>query len=262
MTKVNRFAWTCFILATFLIGAVAGPGSQASAKDGNIVVIGKTVRNAQGVVIGKVENIVLNEQGCVEYVILSGKFSGARGRYYPMPWTVVRPAEDPQYILVDIDVAILREAPAISDVRHINVSQWGPKVHDFYVVRHKVGTRSGAKEPRAKEDAEDKAKASQEKKERTSPTGKPAIDKQIEKPGMKKGPGAKEESESVERHMMNKEKNLQLKEREDAIHRLPGQEKGVQQRLEGAVEEKKSGIKPETGSPALPSGMKKGGLPE
>jgi sporulation protein YlmC with PRC-barrel domain len=284
MKKLNHIIWICFIVGALLGMEAMSPCSQASAKErGTYIIIGKTVRNAQGAVIGKVENIVLNDQGCAEYVILSGKFSGARGRYYPMPWTVVRPADDPQYVLIDVDVAVLREAPHISDMRRIDVGQWGPKVHDFYVVRHKVGVQSGVKDQRKKEDRkhddEDKAKAMRDKKathekedekakkEHASPSGKPAMEKQIEKSERKKAHGAKEEVDSVERRIMNKEKNLPLKEDGDTIYREQG--KGVQQRLEkapssgaGAMEEKKSGMKPDIGSPALPSGLKKGGLPE
>lgn len=274
MRKLPTILWICFMLGIFLAIEVAGPGSSAIAKDtGTFIVIGKSVRNQQGVVLGKVENVVLNEQGCAEYIILSGKFSGARGRYYPMPWSAVRRGDNAEYVLVDVDVKILREAPAISRERHIDVGSWGPKVHDFYVVRHKMGIQPGAKEE-PRHDTDDKHKGSRNQKalreqadekldkEHASPSGKPGMEKQVDNPDKKKTTGAKEEAGSVERQIMHEKKDLPLKEGGETLRHLQDQGKGVHQKLEGAVDGKKSGNKPETSSPTLPFGTKKGGLPD
>ena len=126
MRKLTLLLMVSVILGAFLTVEAIAQSSRVSAKQaGGSIVIGKTVRNAQGVVLGKVENIVLSEQGCAEYLILSGKFSGARGRHYPVPWTVVRVTEDPEFLMMDVDIAILREAPVIKDVRRIDVCAVG-----------------------------------------------------------------------------------------------------------------------------------------
>ena len=168
MRKLALLLVVSVILGAFLTVEAIAQSSRVSAKQaGGSIVIGKTVRNAQGVVLGKVENIVLSEQGCAEYLILSGKFSGARGRYYPIPWTVVRVTEDPNFLMMDVDIAILREAPGIKDVRRIDVSQWRTKAHDYFE-QHKAGAQPGTTGQRPKEQrgqaTEEKTKVLPEKK--------------------------------------------------------------------------------------------------
>ena len=86
MRKLTLLLMVSVILGAFLTVEAIAQSSPVSAKQaGGSIVIGKTVRNAQGVVLGKVENIVLSEQGCAEYLILSGKFSGRAGDTIPFP---------------------------------------------------------------------------------------------------------------------------------------------------------------------------------
>lgn len=210
MKKLTLLLLVSVILGAFLTVEAIAQRSRLSAKQaGGSIVIGKTVRNAQGVVLGKVENIVLSEQGCAEYLILSGKFSGARGRYYPVPWTVVRMTEDPNFLMMDVDIAILRDAPVIKDVRRIDVSQWRTKAHDYFE-QHKAGAQPGAAKQRHMEQrgqaTQEKAKVSPEKKapqgsqderikkQHTSPSGKADLKKQTDQPEGKKFHGGKEET--------------------------------------------------------------------
>ncbi len=210
MKKLTLLLLVSVILGAFLTVEAIAQRSRVSAKQaGGSIVIGKTVRNAQGVVLGKVENIVLSEQGCAEYVILSGKFSGARGRYYPVPWTVVQMTDDPEFLMMDVDIAILRGAPVITDVRRIDVSQWRTKAHDYFE-QHKAGAQPGTTGQRLMEQrgqaTEEKTKVSPEKKarqgsqdermkkEHTSPSGKPDLKKQTDQPEGRKFHGGKEET--------------------------------------------------------------------
>ncbi len=275
MKKLSLLLLVSIILGAYLTVEAIAQGSQMSTKRaGGSIVIGKTVRNAQGVVLGKVENIVLSDQGCAEYVILSGKFSGARGRYYPVPWTLVRMAEDPEVLMTDIDIAILREAPVIKDVHRIDVAQWGPKVHDYYV-QHKVGAqREGTKEQRPMEQrgqaAEEKTKVSPEKKsvqgsqdetmkkERTSPSGKPDLKKQTDQPEGKKSQGSQEEAGPTNRPTLDKGKQLQMKKEEDASR---GLEQRQMEREKSSIvpQESKPDVKPKTEHPA---DTKQGGPPQ
>ena len=210
MRKLTPLLLVFVILGAFLTVEAIAQRSRVSAKQaGGSIVIGKTVRNAQGVVLGKVANIVLSEQGCAEYLILSGKFPGARGRYYPVPWTVVRVTKDPNFLMMDVDIAILRDAPVIKDVRRIDVSQWRTKAHDYFE-QHKAGAQPAPAKQRSMEQrgqaTQEKAKVSPEKKapqgsqderikkEHTSPSGKPDLKKQTDQPEGKKFHGGKEET--------------------------------------------------------------------
>lgn len=125
------------IIATALVLSVAfwtAHATDAFAKTfGAGVVIGKEVRNERGVVLGRVENIVLSDQGCAKYVILSGRFKGARARLYPIPWTVIARTA-PEAIFVDVDPAILVEAPSFeaSNWPDFSQPQWETRVSTFY----------------------------------------------------------------------------------------------------------------------------------
>ena len=259
MKKLTLLLMVSVILGAFLtVEAIAQSSRVSAAKQaGSSIVIGKTVRNAQGVVLGKVENIVLSEQGCAEYLILSGKFSGARGRYYPVPWTVVRVTEDPEFLMMDVDIAILRDAPVIKDVRRMDVRQWGPGVHDYYVEQHKVGTQPGKKALQGSQDE-------RMKKEHASPSGKPDLKKPTDQPEGKKLHGGQEERGLAERQTMDKKKQLQMKKGEDAARSPQQQEQGVQKQLEKekpsvVPQERKLDRKPETGQPAVTPETQTGG---
>jgi sporulation protein YlmC with PRC-barrel domain len=137
-------------------------GVMASAHVSGVV-IGKQIRNERGVVLGTVENIVLNDNGCAQYVILSGKFRGARSRLFPIPWAVIA-RTGPDAIFVDMDPAFLVEAPSFEVSRWPDFSQpkWQTEVRTFYekraqkTVPGEVGKTSGAGR------SEDKAKAEKE----------------------------------------------------------------------------------------------------
>ncbi|AFM25898.1 PRC-barrel domain-containing protein [Desulfomonile tiedjei] len=134
--------------------------TQASGQD--MIVIGKMVKNSQGVTLGKVQNVVLSDRGCVEYIVLSGDFSGARGRYYPVPWNIVRSSSG-DTLVTDIDVTVLKEAPVIETLNDAALSQWRPRVHNFYV-EHKMsvspertGDRSAREMTRQREQEQEKS---------------------------------------------------------------------------------------------------------
>lgn len=96
-------------------------------------VIGKPVRNEKGVALGKIENIVLTDNGCVRYVILSGQFRNARGKLYPIPWDQIARVES-DTLFVDLDPAILVEAPSFQANRWPDFAQaeWENRVSDFF----------------------------------------------------------------------------------------------------------------------------------
>jgi sporulation protein YlmC with PRC-barrel domain len=280
MRKLTLLLLVSVILGAFLTVEAIAQRSRVSAKQaGGSIFIGKTVRNAQGVVLGKVANIVLTEQGCAEYVILSGKFSGARGRYYPVPWTAVQMTDDPEFLMMDVDIAVLREAPVIKDVRRIDVSQWRTQAHDYFQ-QHKAGAQPGTTKQRPMEQrgqaTEEKTKVSPEKKalqgsqdkrmkkEHTSPSGKPDLKKQTDQREGKKFHDGKQETGPADRGAMDKEKQLQMKKEEGAARSSQQQEKGMQKQLEKekpsvVPQERKLDIKPETGHPAVPSETQTGG---
>ncbi len=129
---------------TASFGAPAMKGGPASG-----VVIGKQIRASSGAVLGKVENIVLTDNGCVRYVILSGSFPRAYGRLYPIPWDVIARVES-EALFVDLDPAVLVQAPSFTAGRYPDFAQaqWDTRVSEFFRshVRANAPAGAGAKE--------------------------------------------------------------------------------------------------------------------
>ncbi len=112
------------------------------------VVIGKPVRNQRGVILGTVENIVLNDSGCAQYVVISGRFRGAHGRLYPIPWRVIARTA-PEAIFVDFGPDFLVNAPYFEANRwpDLRGSQWETRIHSFFAKASegKTKTETGRK---------------------------------------------------------------------------------------------------------------------
>jgi hypothetical protein len=100
------------------------------------VVIGQAVRNDKGTTLGIVENVIINKNGCVQYLVLSGKFSGAGDRLYPVPLSMVN-VSGPEYFVINIEPEILAQAPNLTknDLRKFTLSAWEARITNFYNTR-------------------------------------------------------------------------------------------------------------------------------
>jgi sporulation protein YlmC with PRC-barrel domain len=168
--------WTLNPTQSLAQRSSAKAGIAASAHVSGVV-IGKQVRNERGIVLGSVENVVLNDNGCAQYVILSGKFRGARSRLYPIPWTVIA-RTGPDGIFADLDPAYLVEAPSFETGRWPDFSQpqWETKVRTFYEKRpERAGPGELGKTPRNVR-SEDKGKADRELRAKQKQSGTPATE--------------------------------------------------------------------------------------
>jgi sporulation protein YlmC with PRC-barrel domain len=168
--------WTINPVRSFArtLGSKAG---IAASEHVSGVVIGKKIRNDRGVVLGTVKNIVLNPNGCAQYLILSGRFRGARARLYPIPWTVIERVSR-EFIFVNLDPAVLVKAPSFEVRRWPDFSrpQWQAKIRTFYeqkvekTVPGTAGKPSGGLSPEQKAKTEHELKAKQ--KQEVNPTAK------------------------------------------------------------------------------------------
>jgi hypothetical protein len=124
-------------------GSFGAPAMKAHQVSG--VVIGKQIRATSGAVLGKVENIVLTDQGCARYVILSGSFPRGYGRLYPIPWDVIARVER-EALFVDVDPAVLVEAPSFTAGRWPDFAQaqWDTRVSEFFRGHVRANTPAGA----------------------------------------------------------------------------------------------------------------------
>jgi len=100
------------------------------------VVIGRPVRSERGVVLGTIENVVLNDSGCAQYVVISGRFPGARSMWYPIPWPVVSRSA-PEAIFVSVEPDFLVKAPSFSRnrIRDLSNPEFSARVNTFFQTR-------------------------------------------------------------------------------------------------------------------------------
>jgi hypothetical protein len=140
MRKLNLIVLVTMILSITLwsVGQTSSFAEQFGAKHGSKVsahasgaVIGKSIRSESGVVLGTVENVILNDSGCAQYVILYGEFEGAHSRLYPIPFTVISRTSHDAFF-VNLEPAVLVRAPSFERGSLPDFAQWDSKVHSFY----------------------------------------------------------------------------------------------------------------------------------
>jgi hypothetical protein len=92
-------------------------------------VIGSSVVLEAGGDFGKVEDFVLNEDGCIDYMVVSYE-----DRYYVMPWTVATVDFGRRTVRVDITRERLRDAPTFTgrNWSEITSDRFTQRVRSFY----------------------------------------------------------------------------------------------------------------------------------
>ncbi len=75
-------------------------------------IVGMSVRNPQGQDLGKLNDLVIADDGSVKFAILShGGVLGVGDKLIPIPWKALKPAEDKKYLTVNITKETLAKAP-------------------------------------------------------------------------------------------------------------------------------------------------------
>ncbi len=113
---------------------------EKKAMEDSGAVIGKTIYDERGNELGTIENVVLSNDGTVQYVVLSGDFQGARGRLYPVPWNQFN-RSDPNRFVLNVRPERLAEAPSFTENNWPNFRQneWQSQVSDFYASAAQAG---------------------------------------------------------------------------------------------------------------------------
>ncbi len=135
MKKLVQLSLVALLVMSGYVGSAIAAGRGDSHG-----VIGKKVKDHQGRVIGTVKNIVLTDEGCVQYVILSGEARRSRDKLYPVPWTVFSTNDRREYYTVRINEDALREAPSFttSSWPDFSAPTWSTNVTNFYQTRINV----------------------------------------------------------------------------------------------------------------------------
>jgi sporulation protein YlmC with PRC-barrel domain len=96
---------------------------------------GTAVYNRQGDRLGSVSNFMVDKRsGTVRYAVLSfGGFLGVGKEHYPLPWSMLSYDTQKGGYVVDLDKAILDEAPSYETGREPDYDRnYGRNVYDHY----------------------------------------------------------------------------------------------------------------------------------
>lgn len=171
-------------------------------------VVGGTVRLSAGTSIGKIEDIVISDQGCIDYVIVS-----YHDHFVPIPWSVATVRYDDRVIEVDIAQDRFDEIPTFTrDEFHVLADvEFTKKVNKSFNVestRRESRTREGSDRRRGdgddnrRGDSRPKGKDGEvdRKGDRPTPKGKDDVKKEeIKKDNLKKDEPKDESRKDVDK---------------------------------------------------------------
>jgi sporulation protein YlmC with PRC-barrel domain len=137
------------VLATSMAWAqAAGQQGMQSGQQSQMKVeedlVGKTVVSSKGEDLGRVEDVVADQNGKVQYIILShGGMLGMGGERVPVPWSAVQQSSAQQAgqqkdqadrLVINIDKQKLENAPKLSrnETLDLNDPQMNQKIHSYY----------------------------------------------------------------------------------------------------------------------------------
>jgi hypothetical protein len=101
------------------------------------LVMGAPVTLHGGASLGTVQEFVIGEGGCVDYMIVSYD-----NRLVPVPWSVATFQAEDRVIMLDIEEAQLAQVPVITDFAELQNTEFVTKVNTFYKTEERSRERS------------------------------------------------------------------------------------------------------------------------
>ena len=98
-------------------------------------ILGKKVISQKGEDLGKIEDLVLSKEGCLQFIILApGGLLGTGDRLIPIPWKAVKTGAQADTIIVNLDKSQVEKAPTFESKKWPNFtdSEWYGKIRDFF----------------------------------------------------------------------------------------------------------------------------------
>ena len=102
----------------------------------------RDAKNAEGETLGTVSDFVFDQNGKIEYVILSYRTDSTE-KLIPIPFDVVRVTPRSAALMVDISKDRLTNAPALAQWKDFDDPEWTREVHSYY---ESAGAEPGAME--------------------------------------------------------------------------------------------------------------------
>ena len=118
-------------------GGQTQPSAQTAMEQADRVskILGKKVISQKGEDLGKIEDIVLSKEACLDYIVLApGGLLGTGDRLIPIPWKAVKTGAQADTIIVDMDKSQLEKAPNFESKKWPNFtdSEWYGKLREFF----------------------------------------------------------------------------------------------------------------------------------
>jgi sporulation protein YlmC with PRC-barrel domain len=98
-------------------------------------ILGKKVISQKGEDLGKIEDLVLSKDGCLDFMILApGGLLGTGDRLIPIPWKAVTTGAKADTIIINMDKSQLEKAPNVESKKWPNLpdSEWYGKIREFF----------------------------------------------------------------------------------------------------------------------------------
>jgi hypothetical protein len=104
------------------------------------LILSAPVTLSGGASLGTVQEFVISDSGCIDYVIVSHD-----NRLVPVPWSVASFQAEDRVIMLDIEEAQLAQVPVITDFAELQNTEFVTKVNTFYKVDERSRERTGSK---------------------------------------------------------------------------------------------------------------------
>jgi hypothetical protein len=107
-------------------------------------IVGMSVKNSKGQNLGKIDELIIGQDGAVKYAILShGGLLGIGDKLVPIPWRALKPGTEDKTLMVNIDKAALEKAPSFEAKEWPSFAEpeWQRKVEVYYELPQGQATR-------------------------------------------------------------------------------------------------------------------------
>ena len=98
-------------------------------------ILGKAVVSKEGEDLGKIEDLVLSKDGCLDFMILApGGLLQTGDRLIPIPWKAVTTGAQADTIIIDMEKSQLEKAPNFESKKwpSLTDSEWYGKIREFF----------------------------------------------------------------------------------------------------------------------------------
>jgi sporulation protein YlmC with PRC-barrel domain len=98
-------------------------------------ILGKKVISEKGEDLGKIEDLVLSKDACLDYIVLApGGVLGTGDRLIPIPWKAVKTGTQADTIIISLDKSQLEKAPNFESKKwpSFTDSEWYGKIREFF----------------------------------------------------------------------------------------------------------------------------------